>query len=57
MTEPIKEITKEQEYYEEILKVIAEWPEWKIDSLCLDESDIMLREKINHFKLSHVHLV
>ncbi|MCI8658731.1 MAG: hypothetical protein HFG54_00575 [Lachnospiraceae bacterium] len=29
-----------------LLDVIAQWPEWKLQALCLDESDLKIRELI-----------
>lgn len=29
-----------------LLDVIAQWPDWKIQALCLDESDLKIKEAI-----------
>lgn len=29
-----------------LLDLIAQWPDWKIQALCLDESDLKLKEVI-----------
>ena len=29
-----------------LLDLIAQWPDWKIQALCLDESDLKIKEAI-----------
>ncbi len=37
-----------------LLDLISQWPEWKIQALCLDESDLKIKEVIqDQKKLRH----
>lgn len=36
-----------------LLDMIAQWPDWKIQALCLDESDLKIREAIRARQAQH----
>lgn len=37
-----------------LLDLISQWPEWKLQALCLDESDLKIKEVIqNQKRLQH----
>lgn len=47
--------SEETSYETTLLDLIAQWPNWKIQALCLDESDLKLKETIlNQRQLHHV---
>lgn len=35
-----------------LLDVVAQWPDWKIQALCLDESDLKIKEVIQERRLN-----
>lgn len=35
-----------------LLDLIAQWPDWKIQALCLDESDLEIKEAIQSWRKS-----
>lgn len=39
--------------YEILLKELQSWPEWKIQTLCLDESDLIIRNEILNVEQVH----
>lgn len=43
-----EEITKDstESRYNLLMKQIADWPDWKIQALCLDESDLKIKNSI-----------
>lgn len=46
--------SEETIYESTLLDLIAQWPNWKIQALCLDESDLKLKETIlNQRQLHH----
>lgn len=49
-----EEITKEstESRYKLLMKQIADWPDWKIQALCLDESDLKIKNNIMKMKQS-----
>lgn len=42
-TQPVSETNVQKST---LLDLIAQWPDWKIQALCLDESDLEIREVI-----------
>lgn len=34
-----------------LLDMISKWPDWKIQALCLDESDLQIKETIQAWRL------
>lgn len=37
----------------QLLETIANWPDWKIKSLLLDETDLQLLKIINEWRIAH----
>lgn len=35
-----------------LLDMISKWPDWKIQALCLDESDLQIKETIQAWRLN-----
>ena len=35
-------------YESNLLNLIAQWPDWKLQALCLDESDLEIMKAIQH---------
>ena len=38
-----------------LLDMISQWPDWKIQALCLDESDLRIREAIQTRRAERTH--
>ena len=34
-----------------LLEIISKWPDWKIQALCLDESDLQIKQTIEAWRL------
>ena len=43
-----EEITEEsiESRYKLLMQQIADWPDWKIQALCLDESDLKIKNNV-----------
>lgn len=36
--------------YNFLIEYISQWPDWKINALCLDESDLKIKELIIQYR-------
>lgn len=45
-TQEKKETYEGKSRYDTLMDIISQWPEWKIHSLCLDESDLQMKTMI-----------
>ena len=40
--------------YNSLIEYISSWPDWKINALCLDESDLKLKKLITQYRESQI---
>lgn len=40
----------DSERYAALMNLISQWPEWKIQSLCLDKSDLTIKAAVEQAK-------
>lgn len=45
-----KDDCNDSERYAALMNLISQWPEWKIQSLCLDKSDLKIKAAIEQQK-------
>lgn len=45
-----KDYCSDSDRYTTLLDLISQWPEWKIRSLCLDKSDLIIKAEIEKIK-------
>lgn len=46
-----KDNYSDSERYAALMNLISQWPEWKIQSLCLDKSDLKIKAAVEQEKL------
>jgi len=37
---------EEKKRYEALMEQLAQWPEWKLRAMCLDESDLQIKREV-----------